>query len=135
MKSLSELLSLYSKAYVHYIDDRDYKDDVYELYEQTKMMSEFANMIATEPFSNFTQQKALFYEEQMSAYHSDVIKNISDKDYDERIYPCKCLKEYIKNRVKELENKIYENDEEKDEEKKDKLYKEYDRWLMCYRYY
>ena len=121
MKSLSELLSLYTKAYVHNIDDKGY--DIYELYERTKMMAEFANMIATDPFSDVTQEKALFHEEHMNTYHSNVIKHISDKDYDKRIYPCECLKEYIKNRVKEIENKLNEKEE-------DELYEEYDRWIM-----
>lgn len=127
MKSLSELLSLYAKAYIHYGDYFYQNNDVYELCDRSKMMAEFANMIATDPFSDVTQKKALFYEEYMNDYHSEVIKNISDKKYDKKIYPCECLKEYIKNRVKELENKLYEDKEEDKEE----LYEEYNRWLMA----
>lgn len=128
MKSVSELLSVYSKVYVHYFNDNDDNDDVYELEDRLKMLAKFANMIATDPFSDLTQKKALFFEEHMDSYHSEVIKNISDKDYEHKIYPCKCLKQYIKDRVKELEKKLYENEEEEN----DDVYIEYERWLIYY---
>jgi len=128
MKSLQELLSIYAKAYVHYLKD-NYEYDEYVLYEQSKKIAKFGNMIATDPFSELTQKKALFYEEEMNTYHSEVIKNIPDKNYDERIFPCRCLKKYIKDRVKELEKKVFEdNEDNKDNE--DEIYNEYQAWLM-----
>jgi len=105
MKSIEELRSVYEKTCIHYLP---------------RLMVKFHNMIDKDPFSELTQKKALFYEKEMATYHSEVIADISNKNYDYNekggIFPCKCLKNYIKERVKEFENN------------KD-MHEEYKRWL------
>jgi hypothetical protein len=113
-KSVEELLSIYSIAYLHY------SKDIYAEVEILGGLAKFANMIAKDPLSDLTQKTALEYKYNIEKYHSETIEKLYNKDNKDKIYPCICLKNYICKYISHLEKKIFEDEE---------LYDDYQRWL------
>lgn len=113
MKTLSELLDLYSKLYKHYHNNHNE-------YGEIEMLAKFANMIATDASSPLTEMTALNHEQHLEIYHNNIIQLLNTK---QKIYPCKCLKTYISNRVLELKKRVDEDPHN------DKLYEMYQKWL------
>ena len=124
---VDKLLSIYRKAYKHHENSEAYEDYEHEI---SKKLAFFAYLITTEPESKKTKDIALMYETQIDDYHSSIIEKMEGiLCHNYKDYKCKCIEEYITERLNQLEKKLDTLENEDTDEYKT-LVSEYEKWLQ-----
>ena len=132
-----QLLEIYHLVYQHYVESilRDNRFDKNDSIEDIIDVTQFGNMIATDPYSENTQTTAERYKTTITAHHTKILDSLKKAEPVED--SCICLQDEIKQLISTTGEQVdyYDNASDNNQscfslfEKYNHYVKEYDRFL------
>lgn len=126
MYNLKELLNIYKMAFEH---NSNPDVEIYQENEIYKNLAEFAHLISCNDVNNEKLQNiASNYLHDITWYHDKTIKEMEEGTEYKR-YPCRCLIQHIENKIKEINMKLDEmNEDDVDTPEWDKIVEMLEEW-------